>query len=68
MLRNKIIHFKKIYKFSFDHFFIKCTVFVLNVKNVIKNQKFNFSDKICDIQKNVEEQYCSFQKDVQILF
>ena len=58
MLRNKIIRF--------DHFLIKCTVFVLNVKNVIKNQKLNFSDKFCDIQKN--EKNCSFQKDVQILF
>ena len=42
MLRNKIIRFKKIYKFYFDYFLIKCTVFVLNVKNVIKNQKFKF--------------------------
>ena len=50
MLRNKIYRFKKIYKFYFDHFLIKCTVFVLNVKNVIKNQKLNFSDKLCDIQ------------------
>ena len=51
MLRNKIVRFKKSYKFYFDHFLIKCTVFVLNVKNVIKNQKFNFSDKLCDVQK-----------------
>ena len=50
MLRNKIIRFKKIYKFYFDHFLINCTVFVLNVKNVIKNQKLNFSDNLCDIQ------------------
>ena len=51
MLRNKMIRFKTIYKFYFDHFLIKCTVFVLNVKNVIKNQKLNFSDNLCDIQK-----------------
>ena len=69
MLRNKIVRFKKIYKFYFDHFLIKCTVFVLNVKNVIENKKFKFSDKLCDIctKKNVEEQNCSFQNDVQIL-
>ena len=30
---------------------MKRTVFVLIVKNVIKNQKLNFSDKLCDIQK-----------------
>ena len=68
MLRNTIIRFKKIYKFYFDHFLIKCTVFVLNVTNVIKSQKFNFSDKLGDMQKNVDEENCLFQKDVQILF
>ena len=31
-------------------FFIKRTVFVLIVKNVIKNQKFNFPGKLCDIR------------------
>ena len=51
MLTSKIVHLEEIYNFDFDHFLIKCTVFVLNVKNVIKNQKFNFSDKLCDIQK-----------------
>ena len=49
MLRSKIVHLKKIYNFDFDHFFIKRTVFVLIVKNVIKNQKFNFPDKLCNI-------------------
>ena len=50
MLKSKIVHLKKIYNFDFDHFFIKCTVFVLIVKNVIKNQKFNFPGKLCDIR------------------
>ena len=51
MIRSKIVHLKKVYNFDSYHFLIKCTVFVLNVKNVIKNQKLNFSDKLCDIQK-----------------
>ena len=51
MLRSKIIYLKKIYKFYFDHFLKKRTAFVLIVKNVIKNQKFNFPDKLCDIRK-----------------
>ena len=84
MLKSKIVHLKKIYKFRFDYFLEKLTVFilikktlkikscgfrsnnaryekmfglrkrtvfVLNVKNVIKNQKLNFSDKFWDIQK-----------------
>ena len=50
MFRSKIVHLKEIYNFDFDHFLIKRTVFVLIVKNVIKNQKFNFSDKLCDIR------------------
>ena len=50
ILRSKIVHLKKIYNFEFDHFLIKRTVFVLIVKNVIKNQKFNFPDKLCDIR------------------
>ena len=50
MLTSKIVHLKKIYNFNFDHFLIKRTVFVLIVKNVIKNQKFHFPDKLCDIR------------------
>ena len=50
MLKSKIVHLKKIYNFDFYHFLIKRTVFVLIVKNVIKNQKFNFPDKLCDIR------------------
>ena len=50
MLRSKIVHLKKIYNFYLDHFLIKRRVFVLIVKNVIKNQKFNFPDKLCDIR------------------
>ena len=60
MLRNKIVRFKKIYNFDFDHFLIKCTVFVLILNNVIKNQKFNFPDKLTIYVKNVYEQNCSF--------
>ena len=49
MLRSKIVHLKIIYKFDPEHFFIKGTVFVLIVKNVIKDQKFIFPIKLCDI-------------------
>ena len=34
MLKSKIVHLKEIYNFDFDNFLIKCTVFVLIVKNV----------------------------------
>ena len=50
ILRSKIVHFKEIYNFHSDYFLIKRTVFVLIVKNVIKNQNFNFPDTLCDIR------------------
>ena len=50
ILKSKIVYIKETYKFYFDHFSIKCTIFVLIVKNVIKNKKFNFPDKLCDMR------------------
>ena len=49
MLKSKIVYLKEIYNFYFDHFLIKRAVFVLFLKNVNKNQKINFPDKLCDI-------------------
>ena len=62
MLRSKIIHLKEIYNFDFDHFLIKRTVFVLIVKNFIKNQKFNFPDTLCDIKKMLKNKNFCFKK------
>ena len=36
MLRTKIVHLKKIYKFYLDHFLVKRTVFVLTEKTLLK--------------------------------
>ena len=55
ILQNKIVHLKETYKFYFNHFMIKRTVFVLIVKNVIKNQNFNFAAKQWKTRKNVTE-------------
>ena len=55
MLTNKIVHLTKIYNFDFDHFLMKRTVFVLIVKNVIKNEKFNFPEKLCEIRNKCYE-------------
>ena len=52
MLQSKIVHLKDTYKFCFNHFMIKRTVFVLIVKNVIRNQKFNFLAKLYGMWKN----------------
>ena len=62
MLRNKIVRFKKIYKFDFYHFLIKRTVFVLIVKNVIKKQKFNFSEKLRHTKKMLRNKIVHFKK------
>ena len=62
MLTIKIVFLKKIYKFDFDHFLIKRTVFVLIVKNVIKNQKFNFPDKLKHTKKMLRNKIVRFEK------
>ena len=55
ILQTKIVYLKETYKFYFDHFLIKRMVFVLIVKNVIKNLKFNFPANQCKIQQNFKE-------------
>ena len=62
MLRNKNVRFKKVYKFYFDHFLIKCTVFVLIVMNIIKNQKFNFIAKLYRCEKILQIKVVVFKK------
>ena len=39
---DKIFNFKNLYKFTSGHFLNGPVVFVLIVKNVLKNEKFNF--------------------------
>ena len=68
MLRKKFIRFKKIYKFYFDYFFIKRTVFVLIVKNVIKYQKFNFPDKLRHMKKMFRKKIVRFKKIYKFYF
>ena len=41
---------------------IKRTVFVLIVKNIIKNQKFNFSDKLRHTKKMLKNKIVCFKK------
>ena len=55
MLSSKIVHLKEVYNFDLDYFLTKRTIFVVIVKNVIKNQKFNFSDKLYDIRNKCYE-------------
>ena len=62
MLRRKIVYLKKIYKFDFDTFSIKRIVFILIVKNGIKNQKFNFSDELRHTKKMLRKKIVHFKK------
>ena len=68
MLKSKIVHLKEIINFDFDHFLIKRTVLFFILKKVIKNQKFNFPEKLFASWKNFKKQNCLFQKDIRILF
>ena len=66
-LREKIVRFKKIYKFPVVYFFIGVISFLLFIKKrSSKNQKFNFPAKKYEIRKNIKEQNCLFQKDLQL--
>ena len=42
MLKSKIVHLKKIYKFNFDYFFGKRTVFILIKKTLLKIKSCGF--------------------------
>ena len=56
ILESKTVHPKKIYKFYFNNFLVKRTVFVLIEKNDIgNNKKLWFQAKQCKIRKNVKK-------------
>ena len=42
MLQSKIVHLKKIYKFGFDYFLEKRTVFILIKKTLLKIKSCGF--------------------------
>ena len=54
-ISDEIVHFKKIYKVTSDYFLIRHVVYVLIVKDVIKNKKFHFAPNLCGIRKKSRE-------------
>ena len=57
MLRSKIVHLQKIYKFYFDHFLVKRTVFVLIGKTLLKIIKnCGFRPNYATYEENVKKQ------------
>ena len=66
MLRNEILYFKEIYKFSGD-FFYGSYIFCLLKKNVfVKIKTSIFLPKYTRYGKNVKKQNSLFQRDLQI--
>ena len=56
MLRNKIVCFKKIYKFDVYHFLLKRAVFVLSIKNSFyKITKSIFRPNYAGYEENVKK-------------
>ena len=49
--RSYIFCLLMIYKFTLKHFCVGHVVFVLIIKNVIKNEKFDFAPNLCEIRK-----------------
>ena len=62
MLNSKIVHLKEIRNFDFDNFFIKRTVFVLIVKNVIKNKNSIFRTNSATYKKILRNKIVRFKK------
>ena len=58
---NKIVHLKKIYKFTQKNSLISHVVFIQNVKNDIKNVKFHFTPNLFGIRRK-----CYITKYLQI--
>ena len=52
-IREKIFYLKKIYKFTLKHFLID-VIFVLDVKNVMENEKFYFAANLSEIRKKLQ--------------
>ena len=48
---DKIVHLKKIYNFTQDNFLIRHLVFILIVKNLVKDEKFHIYTKSMRVAK-----------------
>ena len=63
MLKSKIVHLKETYKFCFDHFLEKLTVFILIKNTLLKIKRCGFRPNNARYEKN-----CSSQRNLQFLF
>ena len=69
MIGNKIIRFRKIYKFSIDYFYIGVVYFLIFNKNFfIKIKNSIFPPKYTRYGKTVRKEICLFQKDIQLWY
>ena len=60
MLKSKIIHLKETYKFCFDHFLEKRTVFILIKKTLLKIKSCGSGQTIEDTVTSQKRKYCLF--------
>ena len=58
----KIVHLKQVYKFGFDNFLIKCTVFVLIVLILLNIKNSIFSPNIIGCEKMLQIKVVVFKK------
>ena len=69
MLKSKIVHLKEIYKFYFDHFLEKRTVFVLYIKNgFYKIKKCIFRPKYARFEKMLTSEVVYLTKIYKFYF
>ena len=69
MVRSKIIHLKKIYKFHFNHFLVKRMVFVLSIKDdFYKNKKFIFWSNYPGYEKMLKSEIVYLTKIYKFYF
>ena len=69
MLKSKIVHFKKIYKFGFDYFLEKRTVFILIKETLLKIKSCSFRPNNARYEKMLRSKIVdSSQGNLQIWF
>ena len=64
MLTSKIFHLKIIYKFDFDHFLVKCTVFVL-IEKMLKIKNCSFRSNYAIYEKMLRNKIVGLKKILQ---
>ena len=68
MLGSKIVHLKQIYKFCFDHFLEKRTVFILIRKRLLKIKSCGFRSNDARYEKMLRSKIVDFKQIYKFYF